>query len=396
LKTTIDHLTEKVIGAAMEVHRVLGPGFLEAVYQNALVVELTRLGVAFRQQASLSVSYKGLAVGDFVADLIIEERLILELKAVASLATAHEVQLVNYLTATGCETGLLLNFGAASLQFRRKFKDQKNPVNLVNPVKRASEFAFTILELLVAMAVMAVLLVLLLNMVDSSTKLWRENENRVDAYREARAALGIMSRDLRNALTGAANANQFLVNLTAFPNLPNESRLVSDTNQGAALFFLTALPSKAQESGSNKSDVCQVGYFMAFGKSSSASNSPINTMNIYRYILSSDPTFARLTNTSGSLFPNDLTTLHRNVELLARNVTRFTAKAYTLTNNSLVTFSASANTPLPDIVELSVAAINQDAAKKLPSLSEWTNSTNPVIRPVEQTFTTRVNLNRPR
>jgi hypothetical protein len=135
---------------------------------------------------------------------------------------------------------------------------------------------------------------------------------------------------------------------------------------------------------------------MAFGKSSSASNSPINTMNIYRYILSSDPTFARLTNTSGSLFPNDLTTLHRNVELLARNVTRFTAKAYTLTNNSLVTFSASANTPLPDIVELSVAAINQDAAKKLPSLSEWTNSTNPVIRPVEQTFTTRVNLNRPR
>jgi hypothetical protein len=119
-------------------------------------------------------------------------------------------------------------------------------------------------------------------------------------------------------------------------------------------------------------------------------------MNIYRYILSSDPTFARLTNTSGSLFPNDHTTLHRNVELLARNVTRFTAKAYTLTNNSLVTFSASANTPLPDIVELSVAAINQDAAKKLPSLSEWTNSTNPVIRPVEQTFTTRVNLNRPR
>jgi GxxExxY protein len=401
LKTPIDQLTEKVIGAAMEVHRILGPGFLESVYQNALAVELTKLGISFRQQASLSVSYKGAAVGDFVADILIEDCLILELKSVLALASAHEVQLVNYLTATGCETGLLINFGAPSLQFRRKFKAGKNPVNSVNSVQKINQLAFTIIELLVAMAVMSVLLVLLLNMVDSATKLWRENENRVDAYREARAALGIMSRDLRNALTGATNTNHFLVNSTAFPNLSSVSSLVTDTNQGAALFFLSALPSKAQDSASNRSDVCQVGYFLAYGKSSSASNSPISTLNIYRYILSSDPTFARLTNASPPLFISSLTTLDPKVELLARNVTRFTAKAYTLTNNALVDFVASTGTPMPDVVELSISAINQDTGKKLGgSFSDWTSTnsatyTNLVGR-AEQTFTTRINLNRPR
>ena len=251
------------------------------------------------------------------------------------------------------------------------------------------------------MAVMSILLVLLLNMVDSGTKLWRVNENRVDSYREARAALGIISRDLQNAT--AATNNQFLVNSAAFTNLSGVGNLVSDTNQGAGLFFLSALPAKAQESGSNKSDICQVGYFLAFGKSSSASNSPINTMNIYRFILSSDGTFQRLTNSPLSPFPSTLTTSDTKVELLARNVTRFTVSAYTFTNNSLVAFSGSTNTPVPDLVEVSISAINQEAGKKLgnsPSdFAAWTSTNGPVysniIAPVEQTFTTRIRLNRP-
>jgi hypothetical protein len=256
---------------------------------------------------------------------------------------------------------------------------------------------------MVAMAVMSLLLVLLLNMVDSGTKLWRVNENRVDSYREGRAALGIISRDLQNALAATNNPDQFLLNATAFTNLTAVGNLVSDTSQGAALFFLAALPSKAQDTASNKSDVCQVGYFMAFGKSSSASNSPINTLNIYRYILSSDPTFARLTNSSQPLFPSDLSTSDPKVELLARNVTRFTASAYTLTNNRLTPFSASAGTPLPDLVEVSITAINQEAGKKLGNTSAdfpaWTSTNGPsyihIAAPVEQTFTTRIKLNRP-
>lgn len=258
---------------------------------------------------------------------------------------------------------------------------------------------------MVAMAVMSILLVLLLNMVDSGTKLWRVNENRVDSYREARAALGIISRDLQNALAATNNPDQFLLNAAAFTNLAAVGNLVSDTNQGAAVFFLSALPSKAQDASSNRSDVCQVGYFMAFGKSSSASNSPVNTMNIYRYILSSDPTFKRLTDSpSQPLFPSDLSTSDPKVELLARNVTRFTAGAYTLTNNSLVPFSASASTPLPDLVEVSITAINQEAGKKLGNdsgdFSAWTSTNGAsyihIIAPVEQTFTTRLKLNRPR
>ncbi|MCX6972137.1 MAG: hypothetical protein NTV93_18575 [Verrucomicrobia bacterium] len=249
---------------------------------------------------------------------------------------------------------------------------------------------------------MSLLLVLLLNMVDSGTKLWRVNENRMDSYREARAALGIISRDLQNALAATNNANQFALNSSAvFSKLPPEA--VTDTNLAAGFFFLSALPLTAQEAD-NKSDVCQVGYFMGFGKSSSASNSPVNTMNIYRYILSSDETFKSLQSASGgSPFTNALSTLDPKVELLARNVTRFTANAYTLANNSLTPFSASASTPLPDLVEVSITAINQEAGKKLGNASAdfpaWTSTNSPlysnVVSPVEQTFTTRLKLNRP-
>ena len=405
LKTDIDSLTQLVIGAAMAVHRALGPGFLESVYQKALAVELKSLGISFREQAPLVVVYRGEVVGEFVADIVVEDGLIVELKSTLTLATMHEVQLVNYLSATGIEHGLLINFGAPSLEFRRKFKNPKNPVNLVNPVKRtaARTSAFSLIELMVAMAVMSLLLVLLLNMVDSGTKLWRVNENRVDSYREARAALGIIARDLQNALTATNNPNQFALNSSSvFSKLPSEA--VTDTNLAAGFFFLTALPLSAQEA-SNKSDVCQVGYFMGFGKSSSASNSPINTMNIYRYILSSDETFQALQSASGgSPFTNTLSTLGSKVELLARNVTRFTARAFTVTsNNTLSDFAASTNTPLPDLVEVSITAINQEAGKKLGNtsadFSAWTSTNSPlysnVVSPVEQTFTTRVKLNRP-
>jgi hypothetical protein len=257
---------------------------------------------------------------------------------------------------------------------------------------------------MVAMSILAILLVLLLNMVDSGARLWRVNESRVDSYREARAALGIMSRDLQNAVAATNNMNHFLLNADAFSHLASVGNLVSDTNQGAGMFFLTALPAKAQDTSSNKSDICQVGYFLAFGKSSSPANSPLNTLNIYRYILSSDPTFERLTNLSAQIFPSDLSTLNPNqVELLARNVTRFTAHAFTVTNHTFSAFSASPATPLPDIVEISISAINQEAGKKLGTdsgdFAAWTSTntaayTNIVV-PTEQTFTTRIKLNRP-
>jgi GxxExxY protein len=139
-----DHaLTEKVIGLAIKVHRTLGPGFLESVYQNALVHELRRRGFSAEVAQRLTVRYENVIVGEFVADLIVNETLLCELKAISSLSKADEVQLVNYLTATQRDFDLLINFGAQSLQFKRKHRrtltdpsivDLQNPINPVNPV----------------------------------------------------------------------------------------------------------------------------------------------------------------------------------------------------------------------------------------------------------------------
>jgi len=120
-------LAGQVIGLAMRVHSKLGPGFLESVYQNALVYELRKTGFEVEEERRLSVKYDGVVVGDFIADLLVNHTLLIENKSVQCLAVAHEVQLVNYLTATGLDEGLLLNFGAQRLEFKKKFR-QPRPV----------------------------------------------------------------------------------------------------------------------------------------------------------------------------------------------------------------------------------------------------------------------------
>jgi GxxExxY protein len=137
-----DPLTRKVIGEAMHVHRILGPGFLETIYHTALMRRLQKSGLKVESQRSLAVHFEDEIIGNFLVDLIVEDQLILELKAVTSLNSAHEVQLVNYLTALRIEKELLLNFGGSSLEFKRKSRTVvprlnallRNPVNLVNPV----------------------------------------------------------------------------------------------------------------------------------------------------------------------------------------------------------------------------------------------------------------------
>jgi len=120
----IDDLTAKVIACAYRVHNALGAGFLEKVYENALRIELVEAGWAVKQQHPIPVKYRGVVVGDFYTDLMVEERLIVELKAVQELCLAHEVQLVNYLAATGIDNGLLINFGA-SVAVKRKYREYK-------------------------------------------------------------------------------------------------------------------------------------------------------------------------------------------------------------------------------------------------------------------------------
>ena len=115
-------LTEQVIGLAMKVHRTLGPGFVEFVYRNALLLELRKSGLPVEVEKPIKVRYDGVIIGEFNVDLIIKDWLICELKAVRALTDEHEVQTVNYLTALSQDFGLLLNFGSKSLQFKRKFR----------------------------------------------------------------------------------------------------------------------------------------------------------------------------------------------------------------------------------------------------------------------------------
>lgn len=115
-----EQLTQTIIGCAMKVHSTLGPGFLESVYQKALAHELRKAGLKVECEKVITVRYDGVIVGDFSADMLVEEIIMVELKANQSLVPPNEVQLVNYLTATGIEVGLLLNFGAERLEFKRK------------------------------------------------------------------------------------------------------------------------------------------------------------------------------------------------------------------------------------------------------------------------------------
>ncbi len=103
----------------MEVHRHLGPGFLESVYQASLAYEFGLQGIPFEQFRRLPVSYKGVLVGEYVADFVVDDQVIVEIKAVSSLSPSHEAQVLNYLAATGFRLGLLFNFGANSLQYKR-------------------------------------------------------------------------------------------------------------------------------------------------------------------------------------------------------------------------------------------------------------------------------------
>ena len=115
-------LTAKIIGCAFNVYNKMGFGFQELVYENCMLVELAKVGLSFEAQKPITVHYDGRVVGEFVADILVEDTIVVELKSVARLVKAHEVQLVNYLVATGKPVGLLLNFGERGVEVKRKLR----------------------------------------------------------------------------------------------------------------------------------------------------------------------------------------------------------------------------------------------------------------------------------
>ncbi len=118
-----EQLTKAIIGCAYQVYNTLGSGFLESVYEQSLLLELRATGLSAQPQVGLEVYYRETPVGRFFADIIVEDTVIIELKAVVELAKIHEVQLVNYLVATGTPIGLLINFGPDGVEVRRKVRE---------------------------------------------------------------------------------------------------------------------------------------------------------------------------------------------------------------------------------------------------------------------------------
>ena len=121
-----ENITETIIGCAYKVYNQMGFGFLESVYEKCILIEMRAAGLSVEAQKSISVQYQDEIVGDFIADLVIENKIVVELKAIEQLTKAHEIQLVNYLVATGISVGLLINFGRTQVEVKRKVRELTN------------------------------------------------------------------------------------------------------------------------------------------------------------------------------------------------------------------------------------------------------------------------------
>ena len=115
----LNEITYRINGSIFEVNQVLGSGFLEKVYENAMMIELKERGLKAERQVPIRIAYKGHEVGDYFADIVVEGKIVLELKAVSSLEKIHEAQLLNYLKATGFKIGLLVNFAYPKAEIKR-------------------------------------------------------------------------------------------------------------------------------------------------------------------------------------------------------------------------------------------------------------------------------------
>ena len=125
-KMKFEELTEKIIGCVYRVYNTMGSGYLESVYEKCFIIELEKNNLHSEAQKPIVVYYQEIEVGNFIADVIVENKIVIEIKAVKQLIKVHEVQLVNYLTATGIDIGLLINFGNEKIEIKRKVRKLEN------------------------------------------------------------------------------------------------------------------------------------------------------------------------------------------------------------------------------------------------------------------------------
>ncbi len=268
---------------------------------------------------------------------------------------------------------------------------------------------------MVAMTVLAVLLTILLSMVNGASQLWRDSERRVDAFREARAAMNLITSELETLY--ASPDPKFIAVATDDDDIKELVRTPAPEDVGSALFFLTALPASAQDPTANKSDLCAVGYFVAFAKASASADAK-SSYNLYRYFVSSDDTFANIINdrplpffgtgSSPTSAPSIASASIKQVEIVARNITKFEIKSYTLVANAAGDFSEleefkqssefpnaapGSTNPVPDVIDITLVAVNQDTADRWEGeKSDWEDVNSITYEQNARTFTARVYL----
>ena len=381
-----ESLNEQKKACSTAVQRCVELVTFECFYQNYLMVELRHQGPQSEFNRRAEFYYQGQPVGDFIADILVEKSVRLELNAIENINIAHKALPVNNIQHKNLGVALVLHLSAPQLEINRNHKQKSLPASLIPPsILSKKSFAFSLLELLVAIAVLCILLVILLNIVQGASNLWRTSENKVEAYREGRAALQVISSDLRHALA-STNTNFFRRNISSYPNSTNVA-------------FLATLPLSSQETNS-LSDVCTVGYFLAYDNKSPVSGiTGRQSYNLYRYFVESNETFAKLSDSSG---PADVLDFDpsRQPEILARNVVGFKA-TYFITNGpgSFTTWTQSAATPMPDIVEIQLTAVNNERTMRFGARGasgEWDafsgNTNSPDYLKNTKTFTTRINI----
>lgn len=262
------------------------------------------------------------------------------------------------------------------------------------PPRASKRGGFSLIELLVALSVLSVLVVLLFGLVESATRLWRDTENRVDAFREARAALAVISGELRN-FCATTNPDFFSTNA------------LGNTAAGAdatGLYFLTRLPPTAQ--GENLSDLCVVGYERRWARQSAgvgqtnAADPGREGFHLFRSFHGSGLTYARLragTPPLADLQVPEGSGAPRS-EILARNILRLeircfaTNPVYTNSADAYLAWTYSTNNPTPQMIEINLTAISDETARKLGGQTSRWSTNEPLVAREARTFSARIAL----
>ncbi len=268
--------------------------------------------------------------------------------------------------------------------------------------------AFTLLEILISVSLLALLATFMFPVIDGASNLWRTNEQRVDSYREARASLQFISRELGSIVLPASSDNlpEMVINS---PDVTLPAAAITPSEGGGSLFFLANIATSAQDPAQNQSNLCTVGYYLAYTNDRSPfdpGGNSTGTSKLYRYQRSSQETYNAITNSQSPYSGADPGNALNN-EVLARNITSFTVRGLrwdgAVTKYEVIdtwpepappvgTPPPSTPTPGPDLIEISLTALNSNSAARLTTRAQWVSRTGTLYTQEAQTFTLRIHV----